>query len=93
MPISTMLNLREKESIKGVKHGLFKCNFLRSARLDSCATDLFPGTFIYFCFMMFTEDLMKGSVRMLIHVRKLFNCKVSFKMLFSMFHVILEKKT
>ena len=65
------------------------CNVLQSARLDFCATYFFPGTFIDFYFMMFTEILMKDLARMLIHVRKLFNCRISFKKLFSM--CIVEK--
>ena len=34
------------------------CNVLRTAPLDFCATDLFLGTLIDFCFM-FAELLMK----------------------------------
>ena len=49
----------------------------------------FPGTFIDFCFMIFTKVLTKYLAFMLIHVRKLFNCRVSFKILFSMWLVIL----
>ena len=75
-----------------MKLGLFRCNVLRSSHLDFCATGLFPGTFIDFCFMMFTEVLMKNLAHMLIHVRKLFNCKVSFTMLFSMCLKIVEKE-
>ena len=33
--------------------------------------------------MIFTKVLMKDLRRMLIHIRKLFNCSVSFKILFS----------
>ena len=40
--------------------------------------------FIDFCFMMFAEVLMKDLARMWIHVHKIFNCRVSFKLLFSM---------
>ena len=70
---------------------MFKCNVLQSAHLDFCAT-VFPGTFIDFCFMMFTVVLTKYLTHMLIHVRKLFNCRVSFNMLLSICLVIVEKK-
>ena len=55
--------------------------FFKIARLDFFAADLFPGTCIDFDFMIFTEVLMKDLARMLIHVRKIFSCRVSFKML------------
>ena len=61
-----------------MKRGLFWCDV--------------PGTFIEFCFMIFTEVLIKDSARMLIHVRESFNCRVSFKMLLPMFLVNFEKK-
>ena len=54
-------------------------------------SDKFQGTFVYFHFMMFTKVLMKELARILIHVRKIFNCRVSFKMLFLMYLVIAEK--
>ena len=60
-----------------MKRGLFWCDV--------------PGTFIEFCFMIFTKVLIKDSARMLIHVRELFNCRVSFKMLLPMFLVNFEK--
>ena len=44
----------------------------------------FPGTFIDFCFMIFTKLLMKYLA--------LINCRVSFKVLFSMWLVIVEKE-
>ena len=49
-------------------------------------------TFINFYFMMFTNVLMKYLARMFIHVHKSFHCRVSFKILFSMWLVILEKE-
>ena len=88
MSINTMINLK---TIIEKKNGLIKFNVLRSKRLDYCATDLFPGTFIDFCFM-FTKVLMKDLASMLMHSRNIFNCRVSFKMLFSMFLVIVEEE-
>ena len=73
-----------------MKRGLSNGNVLRSVRLDFPVTDIFRDVFIDFCFTMFTEALMKDLTRMLIPVRKLFNCRVSFKTLFSMCLVIVE---
>ena len=75
--------MRKKEAWK-IKRGPFWCNVLRSARFDFCATELFPGTFFDFRFMMFTKVLLKNLARMLIYVRKIFNFKVFFKMLLPM---------
>ena len=52
----------------------------------------FQDTFVEFCFMMFTQVLMKELARILIHVRKTFNCRASFKILFSMCLAIAEKE-
>ena len=56
------------------------------------ATDNFQGTFVDFCFMMLTEILMKELAPILIHIRKIFNCRVSFKMLLPMYLAIVEKE-
>ena len=45
------------------------------------ASDNFQGTFVDSCFMMFTKVLMKELACILIHVRKIFNCRVYFKIL------------
>ena len=71
---------------------MFVSNVLQSERLDFCATDIFPGTCIDFCFMMFTEVLINDLSHILIYIRKLFTCRVSFKMLFSTCLVTDEKK-
>ena len=55
-------------------------------------SDNFQGTFFDFRFMMFTKVLMKELARILIHVRKIFNCRVSFKMLLLMYLVIVKKR-
>ena len=75
-----------------MNRGIFRCNVLQSVSLDFCVTYLFPGTRIDFCFMMFTEVLMTDLARMSIHVRRLLNGRVSFKMLISMCLVIVEKE-
>ena len=49
-----------------MKRGLFRCNVLRSARLDFCATDVFSDTLIDFFFMMFTLVLIIDLVHMLV---------------------------
>ena len=55
-------------------------------------SDNVQGTFVGFCFMLFTKVLMKELARILIHVHKIFNRRVSFKILLLMCLVILEKK-
>ena len=59
---------------------------------DFCATCNFSGNFFDFDFMISSQVLMKDLTRMLIHVRKIFNCSVSFKMLLSMCLIIFEKE-
>ena len=44
-------------------------------------SDNFQGTFVDVRFMMFTEVLMKELARIWIHVHKIFNRRMSFKML------------
>ena len=63
----------------------------QSENSDFCATDIFPRTFNNFRFMVFTEAFVKDLARMLTHVRKIFNCGVSCKMLLLMCPVIVEK--
>ena len=45
-----------------------------------CPNGKFLGTFVDF-FVMFTQILMKKLQGVLIYVHKIFNCRVSFKML------------
>ena len=47
---------------------------------------------IFIYFMMSSQVLMKQLTCTLIHVRKIFNCRVSFKMLLSMCLMIFEKE-
>ena len=74
MPISTMLNLKtrfeRKRSIENKWNMVYLgvCNAFRTAPLDFCATDLFPGTLIDFCFML-VEVLIKDLASVLIHAR------------------------
>ena len=49
-------------------------------------------TFVDFRFMLFTKVLMKELARILIHVHKIFNRRVSFKILLLMCLAIVEKK-
>ena len=56
------------------------------------AIDHFRGIFVDFRFMMFAKVLMKELARLLIHVHKIFNRRVSFKILLPMCLVIVEKK-
>ena len=72
-----------------MKYHLFLFNIIWS--------DNYQGSFVGFRFMMFTQVLMKELACILIHVHKIFNCRVSFKMfmflvIVSMFLVIVEKE-
>ena len=49
-------------------------------------------TFFDFRFLLFTKALMKELARILFHVYKIFNRKVSLKILLLMCLVIVEKK-
>ena len=55
-------------------------------------SDNVQGNFVGFRFMLFTKVLMKQLARILIHVHKIFNRRVSFKILLLMCLAILEKK-
>ena len=55
-------------------------------------SDNIQGTFVDFRFMLFTKVLMKELARVLIDVYKIFNRRVSFKILMLMCLAILEKK-
>ena len=75
-----------------MKYHLLWCNVHWSAGSYFFTNDNFPGTFFDFRFMMFTKVLMKELARILIHVRKIFNYKVSFKMLLLMYLVMVKKR-
>ena len=53
-------------------------------------SDNVQGTFVGFRFMLFTKVLMKELARILIHVHKIFNRRVPFKILLLMYLAILE---
>ena len=52
----------------------------------------FQKNFFDFCFVMFSQILVKELTHMLIYVRKIFNCNVSFKTLLSMCLIIVEEE-
>ena len=56
------------------------------------ASDSVHETFFDFRFMLFTKVLMKELARILIHIYKIFNSKVSFKILLLMRLAAVEKK-
>ena len=94
MPINTILNLKTRfERKKAYKisetYFLLWCNVLPSARFAQLIFFQAPSSILVS--VTFTEVLMKDLARMLIHVRKILNCRVSFKMLLSMCLVIIEK--
>ena len=93
IPINTGLNLKTRFAWEKKKHVrtnevssiffflFFFCNVLWSAGSNFCAIYNSPGTFVGFCFIRFTQVLIKELERILILVRKIFNCMVSFKIL------------
>ena len=56
------------------------------------ASDSVHETFFDFRFMLFTKVLMKELARILIHIYKIFNGRVSFKILSLMRLATAEKK-
>ena len=56
------------------------------------ASDNVQGTFVDFCFMMFTKVLMKELAHILIHVHKIFKCRVFFKIRLLMCLAIVQNK-
>ena len=56
------------------------------------ASDNVQGTCVDFRFMLFTKVLMNKLARILIHVHKIFNRSVSFKILLLMCLAIVAKK-
>ena len=71
---------------------IFWCTVLCRAGFYFFASDNFQGIFVDSRSMMFTKVLMKELACILIHVRKIFNCRVSFKLLLFMYLVTAEKK-
>ena len=53
-------------------------------RIVFFVSDNVQGTFVGFRFMLFTKVLMKELARILIHIHKIFNRRVSFKTLLLM---------
>ena len=66
---------------------MFWCNVLRRAGSDYCVNDISPGTFADFRLKIFTQEK-----NMVIHVRKIFNCNVSFQIPLSKCLVIVAKE-
>ena len=55
-------------------------------------SDNVQGIFVGYRFMLFTKVLMKELARILIHLDKIFNRRVSFNILLLMCLVIVDKK-
>ena len=68
---------------------MFWCNFLSSTGLELLANDNFLGTFIDF---RFTKVLMKELAGNLIPVRKIFNSRVSLKILLPLCFINVQKE-
>ena len=84
--------MRGKEAYKKKWNYLLWCEVLWSVGLQFFVSDNFQGTFVDFRFMMFAQVLMNVLERILTHVRKILNCRISFKMLLSRCLVIIEKE-
>ena len=70
--------MKEKETYKLSEKWSILVHCSSYCSLAFCATDLFPGNFIDFRFMTFTEFWMKNLAPILIHVSKIFNCRVNY---------------
>ena len=66
------------------KYHLFSCIVVWSAGSYFFSSDNFQGTFVDSRFMIFTKVLMNELACTLIHVRKIFNCRMCLKMLLLM---------
>ena len=62
--------------------------FFEVGSLIFFASDNFQGNFVDFRFMRFTQILMKELARILTHIRKIFICRLSFKILLPMYLAI-----
>ena len=71
---------------------LYGAMFFEVRGLIFFASDNVQDTFFDFRFMLFTKVLMKELVRILIHIYKIFNGRVSFKILLLMRLATVEKK-
>ena len=86
--------LREKEAYNNKWNNIYFDTMFFEVRglIFFFAGDNFEGTFTYFRFMMCGKVLTKELARILSHVHKIFNRRVSFKMLLPMCLVVVEKK-
>ena len=71
---------------------LYGAMFFEVRGLIFFASDNVQDTFFDFRFMLFTKVLMKELARILIHIYKIFNGRVSFKILLLMRLATVEKK-
>ena len=98
MPVYLGLNLKnsfvwkKKKRIKISEMSSILVHCSLKCRLRFCTTDNFRVSFIVYCFIMFTQDLMEELTRIWIHIHITFNSRASFKILFSMCLLIVEKE-
>ena len=79
------VSLREEEAYNNKSNIIcFGAMFFEVRVRIFFSSDNFQGTFVDSRFMIFTQVLMNELACILIHVRKIFNCRMSFKMLLSM---------
>ena len=84
--------MRGKEAYNKKWNYLLWCEVFWSVGLQFFVSDNFQGTLVDFRFMMFAQVLMNVLERILTHVRKILNCRISFKMLLSRCLAIIEKE-
>ena len=87
-----ILGLREKQTYNSKWNMYFGVMFFEVRGHIIFVSDNVQGTFADFRFMMFTKALMKELACILIHVHKIFKCRVSFKILLLMCLAIAENK-
>ena len=86
-----ILGLREKQTYNSKWNMYFGVMFFE-VHGHIFMNDNNQGTFVDFCFRMFTKVLMKELACILIHVHKIFKRRVSFKILLLMCLAIAENK-
>ena len=81
---------KNHKTISETSSTLVQCSL--KSRSHFFVSSNFQGTFVDFSFTMLTQVLMKELGRILILVREIFNCRVSFKMLLSVYLTIVEER-
>ena len=75
-----------------MKYHPFSCNVLWKTGSYFLNVIIFNASSFFFHFIVFTQLLMNEFAHILIHISKIFNSRVSLKMLFPIFLAIIEKE-